>query len=360
MKKKLSLKLLVFVFIVLLSLAAAGCSRNEQQATGEAKKTTITIKDSTGKEITVPRGLSRIVLLNSDAAEALRILGVSGDIIAGVSDSVREDPYLGLEGKPSVGKSFTPNIEKIVQLKPQAVITYGKWPDTKLEEKLEPVGIRVIRLDFYKPETYDRDLAAAAKIFEKEKRAEAFLNWKTEKTAVVTERVKKLKEQEKVKVYGTWYSSFEKGEWKPYAQGTALHQGIELAGGVNIARELEGYPAVSAEWVLQKNPDAAVFGVLEEKGLGYTATGSTVVAGLRNNALQNQILSKTGAGRKESVYFLNTKLLGGDKTYLGALYLAKWFYPDLFQDIDPDQVLEEYFENWLRVPFKGIWAYPEQ
>ncbi len=359
MKKKLVLAVLVLISAVLLSLAA-GCGRGEQQVPGGAERGTITIKDSTGKNITVPRRLSRIVLLNSDAAEALRILGVSGDVIAGVSDSVREDPYLGLEGKPSVGKSFTPNIEKIVQLKPQAVITYGKWPDTKLEEKLGPIGIRVIRLDFYKPETYDRDLAAAAKIFEKDKRAETFLNWKTEKTAVVTERVKKLKEQEKVKVYGTWYSSFEKGEWKPYAQGTALHQGIELAGGVNIARELEGYPAVSAEWVLQKNPDAAVFGVLEEKGLGYTAADSTVVAELRNNVLQNQILSKTGAGRKKSVYFLNTKLLGGDKTYLGALYLAKWFYPELFKDIAPDQVLQEYFEKWLRVPFKGIWAYPKQ
>lgn len=359
MQKKSVPKLLMMSFIIILSLVATGCqAKNEQKTATEAKKATITIQDSTGKEFSLPRGINRIVLLNSDAAEALIILGVPREIIIGVSDSVKENPYLGLENKPSVGGAFTPSIEKLVQLKPQVVIAYSQWPDKKLEEKLEPVGIRVIRLDFYKPETYDRDLAAAAKIFEKEKKAEAFLKWKSEKTALLTERVKKLNQGEKLRVFGTWYSSFEKGEWKPYGKGTALHQGIELAGGLNIAGELEGYPAVSAEWVLQKNPQAAVFGVLEGKGLGYTATDTAAVTDMRNQVSKNSVLSKTEAGQKNRIYFLNTQLLGGSKTYLGALYLARWLYPELFKEIEPDQVLQEYFEKWLGVPFKGIWAYP--
>lgn len=359
MKAKKKPSLLFVVIFALLLFLLAGCSRSGQQVSDETEKTNVTIQDATGKDITVPTELNRIVLLNSDVAEALRILGVSKDAIVGVGDSVREHPYLGLGDKPSVGKCFTPNLEKIVQLKPQAVLTYGKWPDTKLEEKLEPVGIKVIRLDFYKPETYDRDLMAAAKVFKKEKRAAKFLNWKSGKTAIVKDRVKDLKPEKRLKVYGTWYSSLEKGKWKPYAQGTAVHQGIELAGGLNIARELEGYPEVSPEWILEKDPDAAVFGVLSEKGLGYAATDYSEAVRLKSSAFENKILSKTEAGKRGHIYFLNTKLLGGDKTYLGALYLAKWFYPERFKDVDPEQVLKEYFKKWLNIPFKGKWAYPQ-
>ncbi|KUK31316.1 MAG: Periplasmic binding protein [Thermoanaerobacterales bacterium 50_218] len=358
MKKSLFLMGICGLLIILMFLLA-GCGKSEQQqASVQAEKTDVTIQDATGKEITVSTGLNRVVLLNSDVAEALRILGVPEDVIVGVSVTVQEHPYLGLQDKPSVGKCFEPNLEKIVELRPQAVFTYGKWPDTKLEEKLEPVGIKVVRLDFYKPETYDRDLMALAKIFGKEERAEKFLEWKSEKTAVIRDRVENLKPEEKLKVYGTWFSSLEKGEWKPYAQGTALHQGIELAGGLNIARELEGYPKVSPEWILEKDPDVAVFGVLSDKGLGYAATDYSEAEKLMDTALKNEILRKTGAGKKERIYFLNTKLLGGDKTYLGSFYLAKWFYPELFGDIEPDQVLKEYFEKWLNIPFKGKWAYP--
>jgi iron complex transport system substrate-binding protein len=38
--------------------------------------------------------------------------------------------------------------------------------------------------------------------------------------------------------------------------------------------------------------------------------------------------------------------------------MAKWFYPEIFQDLNPDEINKEYCEKWLGVPYKGIWAYP--
>ncbi|QSZ28189.1 hypothetical protein ACETAC_04905 [Aceticella autotrophica] len=86
----------------------------------------VKIKDSTGNNVTVPAGLNRIVVLNTDAAEALRILQIPDDFIVGVSDTVQTDPYIGLNNKQNIGKWQTPTIEKIMSVKPQAVITYGR------------------------------------------------------------------------------------------------------------------------------------------------------------------------------------------------------------------------------------------
>jgi iron complex transport system substrate-binding protein len=39
--------------------------------------------------------------------------------------------------------------------------------------------------------------------------------------------------------------------------------------------------------------------------------------------------------------------------------MAKWFYPERFKDLDPEVVHKEYFEEWLGVPYRGIWTYPQ-
>lgn len=75
------------------------------------------------------------------------------------------------------------------------------------------------------------------------------------------------------------------------------------------------------------------------------------------SAKSDKVISQTKAGENDRVHLIYSKLLGGDKTYLGAFFLAKWFYPEIFADVNPDDVLEEYFSDWLNVPLKGIWSY---
>ncbi|NNG66458.1 stalk domain-containing protein [Caldanaerobacter subterraneus] len=317
------------------------------------------ITDSTGAEVSIPAGLTRLVVLNTDAAESLRLLQIPDEFIVGVSDTVKSDPYLGFDYKESVGSWQNPNFERIMSVKPQAVITYGKWPDKTLEEKLEPVGIKVIRVDLYKPESYDRDLKTLAKIFGRVKLAEEFIQWKENKLALLKERVKDIKPEERVKVFGIWSSSLTSGTWKTFAQGTAVHEGIELAGGINIAREMKDYPVVSPEWILEKNPSKLVVGTYDKNIIGYLVKDASAAEKLREDAISNPVISQIEAGKNKEVYVISTKLFGGNKTYLGALYMAKWFYPERFKDINPDQVLKEYFEKWLGIPLKGVWAYPQ-
>lgn len=155
-----------------------------------------------------------------------------------------------------------------------------------------------------------------------------------------------------------WTTYFTKGTWKTFAPGSSYDQVINLAGGVNLAKELPASPEtpeVSGEWVLSKNPEALVM-VYTSDGLGYNTQDLNRVKELEKEVKKNPVLSKTLAVKKNGVYFLN---ISGLSRFVEVVYLAKWLYPEKFRDLTPEQILKEYFEQWLKVPFKGKWAYPE-
>jgi iron complex transport system substrate-binding protein len=344
----------LFCMLCCLTALTPGCGQSESQIGPGVKP--VVIVDSAGRSVELPQPLEKVVILNTDVAEAMRILKVHHNVL-GVSDTIQKDPYLGLQDRDFIGKWNTPNYEKIVELKPQVVVSYSGTPGLELAEKLEPAGIKVVFLDLFKPETYNDDLKTLGKMFGKEEEANSFIKWKDEKI-VMLERLNDLKTEQKPKVFGMWASNFQKEQWKTFATGTSVHQGIEMAGGINIARKMENYPEVSPEWILQQDPHVVIMALAEKNDLGYKATNLSSAEGLQEDIVNHKVFNKTTAAREKRVYFVSTSMLGGDKTYLGALYLAKWFYPDRFMDVEPDQVLQEYFETWLDVPFQGKWAFP--
>jgi iron complex transport system substrate-binding protein len=257
-----------------------------------------------------------------------------------------------------VGKYSRPSYEKILELKPQAVLAYEKsYSDEDFAATLEPLGIKVVKLNLFKPETYDDELRSLAKALGKEGKAGEFIAWKKQKTDLLAERLKGLEPQDAVSVLAIYTSNFAEGNYKTFARDTSTHQGIEAAGGRNIAGDMEGYPQVNGEWILEQNPEAFVLNTSGDVEMGYDATDLSWSENVVAQAGRDKIITKTDAGKNGRVYLLYNRLLSGDKTYLGAFYLAKWFYPDLFEDIEPDLILREYFEKWIGVPFAGIWSY---
>lgn len=342
--------------VILLLLAGCGLDKSQGPVSEERKETTIV--DSTGKSITVPKSLNKVVVLNANVAEAMKLLQVPAETIVGVSDTVQENPYLGLDSKPCVGKWTIPDVEKIAELKPQAVLTFGKFPSEDIRSKLEALGIKVIGVDFYYFNEYDQDLKRIATLFGKEKRAAEFLSWKESNLSAITKKLEDLNPAEKIKVACLWTTYFEKGTYKTFAPGSSYDQVIKFAGGNNAGSDLKPSPEtpeVSAEWLLEKNPEAVVF-VYSSDLLGYKTSDYSAVIEFARSIGKGPVLSKTNAAKNNRLYFIN---ISGLSRFSEAIYFAKWFYPDRFKDVVPNQVLKEYFEKWLGVPFKGRWAYPE-
>jgi len=143
------------------------------------KEKEITVVDSADRIVTVKKPVERIVVLNSDAAEAVQILDAV-DKVVGVSTSVFKKSYYFPEmvKRTSIGKWNEPNYEAIIELNPDIVIGYVKWPPiTEVEEKLDPAGITAIALDFYKQDILREEVEKLGYILNKKERAERYNEW---------------------------------------------------------------------------------------------------------------------------------------------------------------------------------------
>ena len=158
-----------------------------------------------------------------------------------------------------------------------------------------------------------------------------------------------------LQLYG---NKLPKNEWQTsskgeQAGGTGPDQQINMAGGINIARDLEqDYPTVSVEWIVEQNPDVIV---ITSYDLGYTAEDDQSAAELIGLVLANKAVALTDACKSNQNY-VNASF--ASTPYLSAQFIARWLYPERFEDLSPENALEDYFERWLGVPFKGCWAYP--
>lgn len=322
---------------------------------GEDKE--LTFLDSGDKVLTIEKPVERIAFLNTNVAEILSVLDVD-DRVVGVPSSIL-DKYAELfplmADKPSMGGFTNPNYEKILEAKPQILINYpGKAPE--LEGNLKDSKIKIILMGFdHKGRSFDQEIRLLSFILGKRNEAEEFIDWKKEYRSVIESRTKALKDDEKVRVF-IGDDSME-NLFQTATQGTAWHDVVTIAGGINIAADLANSSNmdVDQEWVMEQNPAAVIL-------MGFTATGyqqlnNTAAKTLREDALNQSILEKTDAAKQERIYVLN-HYLTTTRLDIGICYVAKWLYPEMFEDLHPEEINREYFERFLHAEYKGTYAYP--
>jgi len=348
----------ILTALLLLSLLGGGC--RESQSPGAAEKAKkITITDSYGRQVEVPSPPGKIISLNSNVTEMLYVLSM-GDKIIALSDDQRFPPQA--KEKQTVGPTFTPNVEKIVAQRPDLVFAYGPsgGPALKKElaEQIEAAGIPLVYLDLYKPRSFASDLRTLGKIVGREAEAEKYVAFVEKYFRLIEERLQKVKPEERVKVY----LEGRTGDYVTYAQGSGGDERIALAGGVNIAANEPGrYPKVSAEWVLAQNPQVVIKEVLHTNiPMGYGITEPGKLEEMRKNIMKRPGWEGLDAVKKGRVYLISTELSGSPRDVVLLCYYAKWFYPQLFADLDPAAVHREILEKFYKLEYKGIWVYPEK
>ncbi len=309
-----------------------------------------TIVDSTGDELTLYKPIKRIIAYNSDCAEVIRSLGATKDVI-GIGTVVEEDDFFSEFGEvPAVGKWNSPDCERILALDPDAVIVYGKWPEKgKLDDKLKGTDIEVIRLNLYVPENMTGDVQKLGVVLERESEAEELIDFYQHYADLVGERVGALPEGERQTMYLEGYTDF-----KTVSAGSGGGQMCVMAGGRNIASDLVGaYPKVDTEWVIAQNPDLVI----------KAASGSYDNIS-EPDAILNGIVSRPGwadmdAVRNDRVHILTSDIYTGPRYVVGGAYMAQWLYPNLFADLNPSGIHQEYLERFqgMEMPDR-IFVYP--
>ena len=325
---------------------------------GREKK--LTIVDATERTVTVSKPVERLVCTLSHHIEALRILKVSKDTIVGVPTNL--DPYFFPEfgDVTDVGAMpWNPDIEMILAQNPDVVFLpscegpYGYTADEETE-LLEAAGVTVLRFCFNQPETFSKELEKSGYVFGKKEEAEEFIDWHEDIVNSIEEETSEFYDEDRPKVYC---------EWLPYQIAAADDDIIAAAGGKDIYEGLNG--KVSSEDVLYKDPEIIIRPVWQgETGYGLDPGNTVRLEGVRMAIMGR--LSTVKAVEEGEVYLISSQLWtylpsSGCRPFVGLCYLAKWFHPEVFSDLEPQAIHQEYLTRFqgldIDLDEQGIFVY---
>lgn len=345
---------------------------------GREKK--LTLVDADDRIITVNKPVDRIVIYHHQCAEMLQILNVD-DKVVGARDTFetqsRRFPLIST--KPGIGNGGSPDIEAILSVKPDVIMAYTFYPEHESLDDNLPDNIAVIRMGCTGIEELGgiEDIEAVREeaikfgyIFDAMDEAKRYLEWHDRYVGEISKRVSEIPDDEKLRVFvessgGTEISRTGIGKGHP-AHGLCL-----LAGGINIGAgcipsDSGGsgceYGDIEVEWILDQNPDVILGRAMGSGIKPYELDDNTLL-----KAYHDEIKSLPGFKNVEAVKNNRVYLITNDHAitpnYPSALVtMAKWFYPDRFEDMDPQAIHQEYM-NLMDISFnvyeQGTFMYPE-
>ena len=249
-----SRRLLALVTMLVGLLGLAACGAGTATATGPEKP--LIAKDAIGSTIAIPaKAPQRIITETPADSEILGALGVDSRVVA--VDYYTDMPA-DLAAKPKItdGQSFNLNVEAIAGYKPDLVLGYGGY-FTADEKKLQALDIQVVDLPIVATiEDSVTELRLVGQVVHADAKAQQVASALTKRIAAVT---KKTAAAQHVTVYmedGTY-----NGQFATFGKGSYGDELIRLAGGTNVFAndgDSAGYPNVSAETIIQDNPQVIV------------------------------------------------------------------------------------------------------
>ena len=201
----------------------------------------------------------RIVSLSPVITEELYLLGVGDRIVA---DTIYCNKPPEAAKKEKVGNVMEVNIEKIISLKPDLVLT-SSLTDRRQIEKMEKLGLKVV-VGFTAPKSFAQiceEFIKVGEIVGKKKEALRIVSYARRKAADIQGKVKKFSSGQKVVV-----QIGAKPLWVA-PKNSFVNELIEFAGGVNIGPPGES-GLYSREKILEENPDIIIIttmGIMAEE-----------------------------------------------------------------------------------------------
>lgn len=288
--------------LLVVFLLGSGLAAQEEAA--------VRVTDSYGRALLLPEYPDRIVSLAPNVTETLFVLG-KGDLVVGRTDYC--DWPAEVEGVPSVGTILQPNIERIVALEPDVVIASSHL-SKEVDEKLRKLGIPVAVFNY--PESFEgtyETILQVARVVGAVQKAEDLIDGIEQTVLTVMSAVSGLS---RPRVY--YVISY--GQFGDYTagRGTFIDTLIQIAGGVNVASDVEGWQ-YSAERLLEKDPDIIICSKYHNTKQGFMKTSPytqlTAVKQGRVFEIDNNLIDRQGPRIGE-----------------GLMALARIIHPEAFEE----------------------------
>ncbi|HJH32526.1 MAG TPA: hypothetical protein C5S50_10235 [Methanosarcinaceae archaeon] len=313
----------------------------------------LTLIDTADRIVTVKKPVNRVILLSKYCVEAIQIFG-DQDKIVGISNPITENTYLpDLSKLPSLGMAKNPDLEAIISLYPDLLITW--WSPTILElDETLPNCITVVDLSFSKPHILVEEVTKLGYIFGKNKEASYYIDDFHDKYIdYIKAKTEVLSDEAKPKVYVECNKPY-----KTYGYTTGAHQSIGLAGGTNIFSDLKGIPVVDPEAIVVRNPDVIIKGAYADSG--YDVDNSSKMKELRDEIMSRPGFAGIAAVKEGRVYVVDANLHYGLDYPIGIAHWTKCIHPDYF-DLDPKEIHQEFMTDFMGVDYDldehGVFVY---
>lgn len=277
----------------------------EEQTNTYVERYPLTVKDFAGREVSIESEPMHIVSLAPSITETLYFIEAL-DKVVGIT---KWDNYPNnvQEGRIIVG-DMEPNIEIIASLKPDLII--GLKYHLKYIDQLEKIAPVLIVEPQSVEEIYEA-VELLGNVTNKEDQAQKAIMEMEEKINNIQEKVKN-KEKPRV-LYIVW--------WDPLitaGNGTFIGELITLGGGENIFADTQGWPQVSVEEVIARNPEIIIL---------------PPSAGITANELCDSPLANTDAVKNGRVYTLSSDDIvarQSPRVVEGLEEIARFLHPDAF------------------------------
>ena len=375
--------------VVIIAGAAAtiilldpGSNNNERTGTPTV------ITDDMGRDVTVYLPVERVCMPSSDSFRSyIALEGENGidRLVGGVGDFEGASAhyydafceiYPGLKDLPGCGDFFagTFSMVKIIDMNPDVVILPTaavafdllKAPDL---QRLDSADIPYVFVDFYMDPfgegNYERNMGIMGKVLQKEERA-------AEISAYFQEQVAKAYDVDltgiaKPNVFIEIMQGPAGSPLGGYNTTSAGAPEIDYGQGYNIARNANlpgGFGDVNLEFLQVQNPDVVIlaastsFGLAEGMMFGYGSTPTDAEL----EALLNEYLNRTGwsdinAVKNGNVYIIYAMFRSNVECFATLQYAATVMYPEQYADLDPRDALVTFYEKFMPMEYKGVFAY---
>jgi iron complex transport system substrate-binding protein len=291
---------------------------------------------------TIKTPVNRIVCLNGGLAEVICALGGADKIVARTDDVVFPTSLLGL---PSMGTNAatTTNLEAILSLNPDLVVSNSAL-SADVIATIKSGDIPVIIENTADPARVNTIVTNFGKILNNPAKAAEIVNNTQYYTDLIQQRLQSVSDKT------TFYYEFSK-IWYSMTNKTVMGSVLFSCGGQNIATNVSvSYTTLSPEYVAESNPDVIL----------YSLSGTTNLTDYKtayDNLIGRSVLQDVSAIKDGRVHVFYYYLAAGIRYPVGELYFAKWFYPTLFADIDPDAVHAQLIQQYFGLSLTGTYTY---
>jgi iron complex transport system substrate-binding protein len=323
------LRFYLLIFIAFISFAiffvgrkTKNTSQFNPQPTKQSNK-----KDNISRIISISKHPIPFIVLGLDANEK-RLIGINPETKTGMQSNIlnRYFPDFQNISDKVCSKAFVPNIEEILELKPDLILNWKRFSEANAQ--MQSIGFKVIGVNYDGTDENDREMIKlVASAIGKEKKADSIMHMRDivqQKMKLISENIPPQKQPKVIFFYN--YETLRVGGEKCYENYC-----IKLAGGRNMAAGLGVDKGVNIEQILEWDPDIILFG-------GWLQNLQA------ENIYQNPILADVSAVRNRRVYKMPH--WASNETVLIWEWLAEIIQPNLFGFNIREDIRELYAQQY--------------